>query len=226
MSDINSTNIYQQINSAYQSADTTTGQSKSQEDSELFLQLMIAQLQNQDPTSPADSQAFMEQIATMNQVESTNNLTNAVEQMSTALLTSQSALQASSMVGQTVLISTDKTVSDSDGSVSGMVALPGSTENVRLTVKNAAGVVVDTVDLGKFSGGNSEFSWQGNADDAGQEYSFVAEALLNDTSEYSRIDTYLNNRVTSVTLGQNGVGMQINTAVGSTAMENVLRIGL
>jgi flagellar basal-body rod modification protein FlgD len=95
-----------------------------------------------------------------------------------------------------------------------------------LTVKNAAGVVVDTVDLGKFSGGNSEFSWQGNADDAGQEYSFVAEALLNDTSEYSRIDTYLNNRVTSVTLGQNGVGMQINTAVGSTAMENVLRIGL
>jgi flagellar basal-body rod modification protein FlgD len=226
MSDINSTNIYQQINSAYQSADTTTGQSKSQEDSELFLQLMIAQLQNQDPTSPADSQAFMEQIATMNQVESTNNLTNAVEQMSTALLTSQSALQASSMVGQTVLISTDKTVSDSDGSVSGMVALPGSTENVRLTVKNAAGVVVDTVDLGKFSGGNSEFSWQGNADDAGQEYSFVAEAMLNDTSEYSRIDTYLNNRVTSVTLGQNGVGMQINTAVGSTAMENVLRIGL
>ncbi|MEM5530516.1 flagellar hook capping FlgD N-terminal domain-containing protein [Gammaproteobacteria bacterium AS21] len=226
MSDINSTNIYQQINSAYQSADTTTGQSKSQEDSELFLQLMIAQLQNQDPTSPADSQAFMEQIATMNQVESTNNLTNAVEQMSESLLTSQSALQASSMVGQTVLISTDKTISDSEGAVDGLFALANSTDNIQLTVKNASGVVVDTVDLGKFAGGNNDFSWQGDADSAGEEYSFEAHALNSETGTYERIDTYLNNQVTSVTLGQNGVGMMINTAVGSTALSNVLRISI
>jgi flagellar basal-body rod modification protein FlgD len=50
-----------------------------------------------------------------------------------------------------------------------------------------------------------------------------AEALQEDGT-YTRIDTYLDNKVTSVTLGQNGIGMQVNTAVGSTAMENVLRI--
>jgi len=227
MSDIDSANLFQQINAANQSASATTAASeKAAEDSELFMELMIAQLQNQDPTNPTDSQGFIEQIATLNQVESTNNLTVAIEEMSASLLTSQSALQASSMVGQKVLISTDKTTSDSEGAVDGLFALENSTSNIQLTVKNASGVVVDTVDLGSYVSGNSDFTWQGDAEGAGEEYSFEAHALNSETGAYDRIDTYLNNQVTSVTLGQNGVGMMINTAVGSTALSNVLRISI
>jgi flagellar basal-body rod modification protein FlgD len=227
MSDIDSVNLFQQINSANQSASAgTAAAEKAAEDSELFMELMIAQLQNQDPTNPTDSQGFISQIATLNQVESTNNLTIAIEQMSASLLTSQSALQASSMVGQTVLISTDKTTSDSEGAVDGLFALENRTENIQLTVKNASGVVVDTVDLGSYIAGNNDFTWQGDAENAGEEYSFEAQALNSETGAYDRIDTYLNNQVTSVTLGQNGVGMMINTAVGSTALSNVLRISI
>lgn len=225
MSTIDSSNVYQQINETNQTSAASTSASKAQEDSDMFMQLMIAQLQNQDPTSPTDTSAFMSQISTMSQVESINNLTTTMASMSESMLSSQSALQASSMVGQNVLISTDKTLSNDEGNINGMVSLNGSTDNVRLTVSDANGKVVDTVDLGAFTAGNSDFVWNGAVDDAGNEYSLTAEIQLEDGS-YSRIDTYLENRVTSVTLGQNGIGMTINTAVGSTAMENVLRIGV
>ena len=221
--DTNNTNIYQQINKANQGSVAELAQSKSQEDSDMFMKLMIAQLKNQDPTSPTDSSAFMEQISGMNQVESTNNLVNSVEQLTSSLLSSQSALQASSMVGQNVLISTDKTLSDTDGNVNGMLALPNKAEDVRLTVTDANGSVVETLQLGTYNAGNNDFKWSGAAENAGKEFILKAEALQTDGT-YTRIDTYLDNKVTSVTLGQNGIGMQINTAVGSTAMDNVLRI--
>lgn len=221
--DPNNSNVYQQINKANQGSVAELAQSKSQEDSDMFMKLMIAQLKNQDPTSPTDSSAFMEQISGMNQVESTNNLVNSVKQLTSSLLSSQSALQASSMVGQNVLISTDKTLSNSDGNINGMLSLPNTAENVRLTVTDANGSVIETMQLGAYSAGNNDFKWRGAADKAGEEFTLKAEALQTDGT-YKRIDTYLDNKVTSVTLGQNGIGMQINTAVGSTAMDNVLRI--
>ncbi|EPJ46659.1 MAG: hypothetical protein OFPII_19170 [Osedax symbiont Rs1] len=223
--DPNNGNIFNQINKANQGKAATEAGNKAKEDSDMFMKLMIAQLKNQDPTSPADTEAFMGQISNMSQVESMNNLTSSIQSMSQSMLSSQSALQASSMVGQNVLISTDKTLANEAGGVNGVLSLPGNTENVRLTITDANGKVVDTVNLGKYSFGNNDFSWAGNADYAGKQYSFKAEAKLSN-GEYQRIDTYLDNKVTSVTLGKNGIGMQVNTAVGSTAMENVLRIGV
>jgi flagellar basal-body rod modification protein FlgD len=221
----NNDNIYQQINKANQGSDSAVAKSRSQEDSDMFMKLMIAQMKNQDPTSPTDTEAFMGQISNMSQVESMNNLSNSVASMTQSMLSSQSALQASSMVGQNVLLSTDKTLSNHKGEVNGMLALPGKTDNVRLTVTDANGSTVESIDLGAYGAGNEDFKWQGDTDKAGSEYTLKAEAMLEDGS-YIRIDTYLDNKVTSVTLGQNGIGMQVNTAVGSTAMENVLRISV
>ena len=192
MSTINNDNIYQQINKANQAADASTGKSKSQEDSDMFMKLMIAQMKNQDPTSPADTEAFMGQISNMSQVESMNNLSNAVSSMTQSMLSSQSALQASSMVGQNVLLSTDKTLSNDEGKISGMLSLPGKTDNVRLTVTDANGNAVQSLDLGAYPSGNEEFTWQGDVAKAGSEYSLKAEAQLEDGS-YIRIDTYLDN---------------------------------
>ncbi|NRA21773.1 MAG: flagellar biosynthesis protein FlgD [Oceanospirillaceae bacterium] len=221
----NNDNIYTQINKANQASDASGVKSSSQEDSDMFMQLMIAQLKNQDPTSPADTSEFMGQISNMQQVESMNNLTTTIEAMASSMVTSQSALQASSMVGQNIMISTDKTLSNEEGVINGVLSLNGKTDNVRLTVTDANGQVVETLDLGAYGPGNTDFNWKGAVENAGNEYSLKAEAKL-ENGTYTRIDTYLDNRVTSVTLGQNGIGMRINTAVGSTAIENVLRIGV
>ncbi|MCJ8339803.1 MAG: flagellar biosynthesis protein FlgD [Pseudomonadales bacterium] len=222
----NNTNVFDQINKANQATDVNSAlTSKSQEDSDMFLRLMIAQLKNQDPTSPTDTGAFMAQIADMNQVESMNNLTNSIQSMSLSMISSQSALQASSMVGQTVLFDTDKATANAKGDVEGLYDLPGNTENVRVTVYDKNGAKVDQIELGKQSFGENRFSWHGGSDAADGEYKIKVEAQTTEGS-YLEVVSYLPNKVNSVTLGQNGVGMRVNTNGGDIAMSSVKQIGV
>lgn len=60
-----------------------------------FLQLMIAQLQNQDPLSPTDSSQFMSQIAEFSGVEQSINTNAKLDQ----LLVNSNISQASTMIG-------------------------------------------------------------------------------------------------------------------------------
>src|SRR5208282_4914532 len=75
-----------------------------------FLQLLVAQLKNQDPTNPTDPTQFVSQLASFSSVEqqvNTNSILNS-------LLTQTAITQAPSLVGQTV--------TSSDGTISGQVA--------------------------------------------------------------------------------------------------------
>jgi flagellar basal-body rod modification protein FlgD len=63
-----------------------------------FLNLLVKQMQNQDPSSPMDSSAIMQQTATLSQVESIQALTQLQQQQ----FGLQMRLGASNLVGQTV----------------------------------------------------------------------------------------------------------------------------
>jgi flagellar basal-body rod modification protein FlgD len=66
--------------------------------SQAFLQLLVAQLQYQDPSQPVDTSSFMNETATLTQVQTMEQ--NA--QASTEMLAAQRAQTASSLVGHTV----------------------------------------------------------------------------------------------------------------------------
>jgi flagellar basal-body rod modification protein FlgD len=74
------------------SADNTTLSSKA------FLQLLVAQLQYQDPSKPVDTSSFMNETATLTQVQAAEQSA----QVSTDMLSAQRAQTASSLVGHTV----------------------------------------------------------------------------------------------------------------------------
>lgn len=231
--DVNKTNssqsVFEQINqrnqsSATSNSNTGTGAaaSQTQADSQMFMRLMIAQLQNQDPTSPADTSDFMQQIATMSEVESINNLTQSFENMSNSLLTSQAALQASSMVGQSVFTQTDIAKVGSSGEVKGLVELPVSTSNLRVSIYDSSDNLLEELDLGPQTPGDKHFTW--NSGDRGEgDYRIVAQAQVD--GEYRTASSFIAYNVNSVTLGQNGVGMKVNTDAGSIAIDDVKRIG-
>ncbi|WP_372836111.1 flagellar hook capping FlgD N-terminal domain-containing protein [Pontibacterium sp.] len=226
MADINgvnqNTSVYEQINTQNKQNSTATGTSQSQETSEMFMQLMIAQLKNQSPTSPAETTDFMQQISSMSSVESIANLNSTVEQMSTSLMNSQTALQASSMVGQTAYIKTDKGILPEGGSVKGVVALPASASQVRVSIYDKSGSLVDRVFLGARGVGDHDFEW--NKDDAlPGEYQMVAEAQVGD--EFETVQSFIGYSVNSVTLGQNGIGMALNTDAGSVGINDVRQLG-
>ncbi len=79
-------------NPAIDSGDNTKLNSKA------FLQLLVAQLQYQDPSKPVDTSSFMNETATLTQVQSAEQSA----QVSTDMLAAQRAQTASSLVGHTV----------------------------------------------------------------------------------------------------------------------------
>ena len=97
------------ITSTTAQSNATTASNKAALDYDTFLQLLIAQMQNQDPTEPMDSSEQIAQLATFSQVEQTIETNKNLE----ALLQSNSLSQASAIIG--------KTVSSLDGETTGVV---------------------------------------------------------------------------------------------------------
>jgi flagellar basal-body rod modification protein FlgD len=57
---------------------TAVSAASASADQNMFLQLLVAQLKNQDPTQPMDSTTFVTQLAQFQQLESTNNMATSV----------------------------------------------------------------------------------------------------------------------------------------------------
>src|SRR6202163_4772616 len=68
-----------------------------------FLTLMLAQLKNQDPTSPVNSNTFLTQLASLSQVQGITQLNTSFSALSGSLVSNQ-AMQASSLLGHQALV--------------------------------------------------------------------------------------------------------------------------
>lgn len=142
--------------------------------------------------------------------------------MNSSLMSSQAALQASSMVGRQAFVNTEKGVLPADGTVEGMVSITTSTPDLRIAVFDSSGKQVDTISMGALTAGDHSFSWDGTGNLAGN-YRFVAEGKTGD--KYLPVATYIGHTVNSVTLGQNGIGMKVNTDAGSVGIDQVRQLG-
>jgi len=130
-----------------------------------FLQLLTTQLQNQDPTSPMDTNQFTQQLVEYSQVEqqidTNTNLTTLIGQG-----TSQSAAYATSYLGKTVTVSGGQGAL-TDGEASWNYNLGAQASSAVLTVTNASGQTVYTGQGSTNQGANS-FSWNGQDNNGNQ----------------------------------------------------------
>lgn len=194
-----------------------------------FLQLLVTQLKNQNPLSPQDNGEFVAQLAQFSSLEGINTLNDSVNAISSNFSSSQ-ALQASSLVGRSIITQTDKAWVDTSKSMAGSVAVTAATGNLSVKITDKDGVVVRTLDMGAQSAGSSDFIWDGkNADGevapAGT-YTFTA-TTKNDAGEAVALATSLPATVTSVTLSQTGGEMVLNLAggMGSVKLSQIQTIG-
>ncbi|MCO7174694.1 flagellar hook capping FlgD N-terminal domain-containing protein [Sporolactobacillus kofuensis] len=91
---------------------TSTNNANSALDKDSFLKLLVAQLTNQDPTSPMDSGQFVSQMADFTTLEQTQNMSNAIDKL-VASQSNQSLSEQASMIGKQ--ISWTDTATDSNG---------------------------------------------------------------------------------------------------------------
>ncbi|TCW81324.1 flagellar hook assembly protein FlgD [Burkholderia sp. SRS-46] len=124
-----------------------------------FLTLLVTQLKNQDPTSPVDSSQMTSQLAQINTVSGIAQLNTSLTSLSTQLTAGQQT-QAAMLIGSNVL-APGNGVNVKSGVASPFgVQLTGNVSNLQITVKNDAGVVVNTINAGQQSAGTVPFNWK------------------------------------------------------------------
>jgi flagellar basal-body rod modification protein FlgD len=193
---------------------------------EQFLQLMIAQLKNQDPMKPMQNGEFLGQMAQFGTVSGIQDLQKTMSGMAGAL-TSNQALMASSLVGRAVLVPGDKVPYAAGVPVMAAAELPQPAGDVRVSIVDSSGQVVRQMVLGPQNAGTVRFSWDG-LNDAGAAaaagtYGVRVDAMLN--GKATALATSVVARVDSVSLGGTQ-GVQLNLWDGTTVpLANVKEIG-
>jgi flagellar basal-body rod modification protein FlgD len=87
----------------------STASSRNALNYDAFLRLLVAQMQNQDPTAPQDSAQYLSQLASFAAVEQNIATNSKLDSLMTAMALSQ----ANAVIG--------RTVTSADGTISGVV---------------------------------------------------------------------------------------------------------
>lgn len=234
MSEVGSTSnsVFQDLSITNKTKDAAKGSDELGQ--KAFLQLMITQLENQDPLSPQENGEFIAQLAQFSSVESLDRLNNNFDSFTQNFVANQ-ALQASSLVGRSVSVPTDTSFLAEGGAVTALVEVPASTQDLQVDIYNPAGELVDSIDVGTAAAGNMALRWNG-------QYAEVNGKLLNWQSSHegglgegnykftvtssidgkaTQLDTFLSANVNSVTVGANG-NLTLNLAgVGAVSLSDV-----
>ncbi|WP_118181909.1 flagellar hook assembly protein FlgD [Paraburkholderia phosphatilytica] len=165
------------------SSSSSTSSTSGQNLQTTFLQLLVTQLQNQDPTNPMDSSQMTSQLAQIDTVTGVSQLNTSLTSLASQLSAGQNA-QAALLIGSTVLAPSSSGFSVSSGTAPELgVSLPAAASDVTLTIKNSSGSTVRTVDLGAESAGTTTYTWDGK-DNSGNtvadgKYTVTAAATVN-----------------------------------------------
>lgn len=203
-----------------------TGQSDlNQED---FLSLLTKQLANQDPFKPVDNEQMIAQMASFATVDGIGKMNEQFGSLNAAMTSSQ-ALQASSLVGQDVLVPGNNGLKSALGGIVGMMKLPQALNDVIVRISNESGELLKTFSVGAKSAGDHRLEWDGKDENGNPlpegNYAMNASGNINGKPQNLEMSTYAN--VNSVLLGNGDGNVMLNIA-GFTSpikLSEVLEVG-
>ncbi|MDR0701601.1 MAG: flagellar hook assembly protein FlgD [Azoarcus sp.] len=194
----------------------------SQEESEQsrFLTLLMTQLRNQDPMNPLENAELTSQLAQMSTVDGIERLNGMVQ----SLLGSVELSESAAMVGRGVLVE-GKGLGLTEAGAIGGFELDSAADTVTLTVRDASGVPVTTIELSNVDAGSHNYMWDGLAADGSQAaegmYSVTMEASLDGKTVTGRTLEF--GLVTSVIRGASGADLQVG-ALGIFKLDDIKQI--
>ena len=182
-----------------------------------FISLMVAQIQNQDPTNPLDSSEFLTQYSAMSQVKSMENMVS-LGQNNLVLLDNLQTLSASSLVGQEVKVSVEH-IEINESAVTGSIEFEHASQNASLVLTDSLGITHE-VALGAVKPGSVPFSFDPKA------YGLVADRyrveVKADSGEYPAVQVA--GTVGRVRVSNEGPVLEV-AGVGSVPFYNITEFG-
>jgi flagellar basal-body rod modification protein FlgD len=130
-----------------------------------FLKLLVEQIKNQDPLQPKDNSEFVAELAQFSSLEQTMGINERLDLLS---IQSQGTAntQVASFVGKLATVRGDVLTRDASGQPSKFkFQLSEPAETVTITINNANGRAVRTLQLGKSDFTSREATWDGMSDE-------------------------------------------------------------
>jgi flagellar basal-body rod modification protein FlgD len=177
-----------------------------------FLQLLIVQLQNQDPLDPLDNQEFIAQLATFNSLDQLASINKKMDVVQAGQLM-LGQLGTTSLIGKEVTAQGNSVSLGEAGGAEIHYNLAAEATRVVVNITDSEGNLVNALEVGSQSAGDQTVVWdgsdsQGNSLDPGV-YTFAVNAFDVSGNEVG------------VTTQVQGVVTGVNTA----GIEPVLQIG-
>lgn len=191
-----------------------TAQSTAAEAQDRFLTLLVTQMKNQDPLNPMDNAQVTSQLAQLSTVTGIDKLNATVESLMGSYQSSQS-LQAAALIGKGVLAPGNSTGLSEKQALMG-VEFPSDVDNATITIKDASGNVVQTIELQEQTAGSKPFIWNGKKADGTD--------APNGTYTFDVKATFAGKPVETTEL-QFGMVATVSTAAGQSVKLNVPGLG-
>lgn len=204
---------------------TTDSKSLGQRD---FLRLMVAQAQHQDPLQPQANGEFLSQLAQFSTNDGITKMQESLQQLAFSMQSGET-LQASTLVGRTVMVSSNKLALDADSQNKVSIDMvPGASELVA-TVYSETGELIKTIPLGQPPVGPFSFNWDGTNEKLEKmpKGNYTVKVSCKYQGREEALNTMTSAKVDSIRVGRVGEGVQLNLAgIGEVALSNVRQIAI
>lgn len=181
-----------------------------------FMQLMLAQIRNQDPFQPMQNGEFIAQMAQFATVDGIQTMQRSVSDLNATMAAGQ-ALTASSLIGRAVLADGAQFRLGAEGGMSGAISSDPQASGIMLSVLDAGGALVARRALTPSASGLTRFAFDG-VDDAGTRlapgtYRIDAEAHIAGKAHAAQVA--IARRIDSVTIGAGLHDLKLNLDGGT-----------
>jgi flagellar basal-body rod modification protein FlgD len=160
MTYISNTQFYNPLVDGYDAPSSTKDLGKND-----FLNLLVTQLQNQNPLEPMQDQEFISQLAQFSQLEQLSNMSETLDTNSQVnYLMSQSIANtmAVTLIGKTVVAEGADFNLKPGEDVGLSYNLSAGAETVTINVLDESGTLVKTIHLNDVAKGNNTYTWDGH----------------------------------------------------------------
>ena len=177
-----------------------------------FLELLVVQLQNQDPLNPLDDKEFIAQLAQFSSLEQMTNVAAGIESL-TATVARQDSLSAVSYIGKDV-VAEGNTVSKLDSGITPVYFTLGeAAATVSVNVYDQNNNIVQTQTLNSMQAGEYTFSWDGldyNGREAGNGQYKVYFAAVDGNDKAVLVDTEVVGTISGVSKTTDGISFRLS----------------
>ena len=186
--------------------------------SDRFLQLLVAQMKNQDPLNPMDNAQVTSQMAQINTVTGIDKLNSTVAGLSAQFMQMQ-AMQGASLVGHDVIVPGNKLDIDATTATGqGGFEIQTPADAVKVEILAPSGAVVQTLNLGAQGAGMHSFDWPAGTATDSSGLTFRVTATTGGVAIAST--ALMRDRVDAVTTNGNSFNLELEKS-GSTPYASV-----